>query len=76
MCSARKQGRPSGEAIVVLANAEQLQLALNRTNWLVGQRWIEVFPAAKTDLALLHGSPTNRVLWLRGVPFGATDVSA
>jgi hypothetical protein len=69
------KARNTGEAVVVFATRQQQSLAMERTGWIMAQRWIHVLPAHPGDIKLLHSRTHTRVLMLRGIPYGSKEVS-
>lgn len=75
-----KEGRPSGEAFIVLETEEDLKKALEKDRKYMGHRYIEVFKSNNTEMewVLKHNnspeaeSDTDGTVRLRGLPFGCS----
>ncbi|XP_018422598.1 PREDICTED: heterogeneous nuclear ribonucleoprotein H3 [Nanorana parkeri] len=75
-----KEGRPSGEAFVILDTEEDLKKSLEKDRKYMGHRYIEVFKSNNTEMewVLKHSnageaeSSTDGTVRLRGLPFGCS----
>merc|ERR1719277_2132799 len=75
-----RDGRPSGEAYVELASADDMSKALDKNKQHMGKRYIEVFPSKKSEMEWAvsrsgsDSTPDNddAVVRLRGLPFGCS----
>ncbi|XP_053547819.1 heterogeneous nuclear ribonucleoprotein H3 [Bombina bombina] len=75
-----KEGRPSGEAFVILESEEDLKKALEKDRKYMGHRYIEVFKSNSTEMewVLKHNSgsdiepDSDGTVRLRGLPFGCS----
>ncbi|XP_073452559.1 heterogeneous nuclear ribonucleoprotein H3 isoform X1 [Aquarana catesbeiana] len=75
-----KEGRPSGEAFIVLETEEDLKKSLEKDRKYMGHRYIEVFKSNNTEMewVLKHSSAgdsessTDGTVRLRGLPFGCS----
>jgi len=75
-----RDGRPSGEAYVELASADDMSRALEKNKQHMGKRYIEVFPSKKSEMdwaVSRSGSDApldndDAVVRLRGLPFGCS----
>ena len=62
----QRHGRFSGEAVVVLADGEQVLHALHKDKGHLGRRYIDVFPASRVVMARRLGtSRLGLALWVR-----------
>ncbi|XP_063817658.1 heterogeneous nuclear ribonucleoprotein H3 isoform X3 [Pseudophryne corroboree] len=75
-----KEGRPSGEAFIVLDTEDDLKKALEKDRKYMGHRYIEVFKSNNTEMewVLKHNNTgdadaaTDGTVRLRGLPFGCS----
>ncbi|KAM8923912.1 heterogeneous nuclear ribonucleoprotein H3 [Pelodytes ibericus] len=75
-----KEGRPSGEAFILLETDDDLKKALEKDRKYMGHRYIEVFKSNNTEMewVLKHNSTgdvdtaTDGTVRLRGLPFGCS----
>uniref|UniRef100_F6RXS2 Heterogeneous nuclear ribonucleoprotein H3 n=1 Tax=Xenopus tropicalis TaxID=8364 RepID=F6RXS2_XENTR len=75
-----KEGRPSGEAFIILDTEEDLKKALEKDRKYMGHRYIEVFKSNNTEMewVLKHNSTgdvdtaSDGTVRLRGLPFGCS----
>ncbi|XP_044144255.1 heterogeneous nuclear ribonucleoprotein H3-like [Bufo gargarizans] len=74
-----KEGRPSGEAFIVLETEDDLKKALEKDSKYMGHRYIDVFKSNNTEMewVLKHNfsdgeSETDGTVQLRGLPFGCS----
>ncbi|KAK9692355.1 hypothetical protein RND81_09G258600 [Saponaria officinalis] len=76
-------GRPSGDAFVEFASAEDSKSAMAKDKMTLGSRYVELFPATREEMdeAIAGGRPNDDVnepvkhtgiIKMRGLPFSAT----
>jgi heterogeneous nuclear ribonucleoprotein F/H len=74
-----QEGRPSGEAFIKVFDENDLQVAAQKNDQMMGQRYIEVFLSNEEQLEKhLNESSDNKSNWrdpvvrLRGLPYNCT----
>jgi heterogeneous nuclear ribonucleoprotein F/H len=79
--TANTEGRPSGEAFIEVEEETDVDIALQKNNNLMGQRYIEVFKSNYDQLSKHIEESRNRTLnWsdpvvrLRGLPYGCCEI--
>lgn len=73
-------GRPSGEAFVELASANDVEKALAHNHENMGRRYVEIFRANRSQLdwdcrkeERVSSEEGSGVVRIRGLPFGCTE---
>lgn len=76
-------GRPSGDAFVEFANAEESKVAMGKDRKMLGRRYVELFPSTREELDAAisrsresgedgkNSSEKGAILRMRGLPYSA-----